>query len=504
MPNAVVQSYAKQSGESVEAVEKMWDEAKASAHKAHPDWKDGDRLYAYVNGTVAKRLGLKGRSTNESTLGGKARKLNEAKSLTKAQKNHPFYCFKRGCRKSAWETPEYLTEADWDFTRKVVEILKSGTPDDLYEALRSDAGQARRFFDVILGWPEGFSYCLERSYVEKTAFEGMRRHELDKLEMALDVRGGKEHTELQSRPLPVRESVDAVRLIKRDCGIHSGPPRANGDNGCRKCGYINQHREEHPECYQAGGTPYVALLGNKVGNKTNESYTTDLTKVLSAKLPQWTFKPHGNGGAVAAYPPGGPSKDNWEALNRVAYISSASGPLYVVTQLRKSKNESGSLIGAESPSQVNSQGMFESLLDIGTRVHRIRESVVESIDKPATLVGRTDKYDFYEGEDGGRAYWNIVPSGSEAPTGGYRGKEHIEQVKGVKFSEAKPVNESTEGDGLCGYVAFYRGKRTEVRAKTKLAAQEMAAKKLGAKKSYEVNVELAERPDGSQVVHTAT
>lgn len=265
MPNAVVKSYAKKSGKSVEAVEKMWDEAKVSAHKAHPDWKDGDRLYAYVNGTVAKRLGLKGRSKNESTLGGRGRMLREA--------------VKEG---------------------EVLNPLFNPTP-----LTKEQADDINNTWKPASGHPGGWRVI--RGYRPVEQYEGA-----------------------------------------------SGRPR--------------------------------------------------LYRTLEAAQ------------AVA------------DRLN------SSTEP----------KNESGSLIGAESPSQVNSQGMFESLLDIGTRVHRIRESVVESTDKPAALVGRTDKYDFYEGEDGGGAYWNIVPSGSEAPTGGYRGKDHIERVKGVKFSEARPVRESTD------------------------------------------------------------
>ena len=53
-----------------------------------------------------------------------------------------------------------------------------------------------------------------------------------------------------------------------------------------------------------------------------------------------------------------------------------------------------------------------------------------------------------------------------------------------------------------GYIAFYKGKRIEVYANTKYEAQQKAAKLLGAKKSYEVNIELAEK-DGEQVIHKA-
>ena len=52
-----------------------------------------------------------------------------------------------------------------------------------------------------------------------------------------------------------------------------------------------------------------------------------------------------------------------------------------------------------------------------------------------------------------------------------------------------------------GYIAFYRGKQIEVYAPTSYEAQQLAAKQLKAKKSYEVTVMLAEK-DGQQVVHS--
>lgn len=51
-----------------------------------------------------------------------------------------------------------------------------------------------------------------------------------------------------------------------------------------------------------------------------------------------------------------------------------------------------------------------------------------------------------------------------------------------------------------GYKAFYRGKTTEVYAKTSYEAQQAAAQKFGAKKSYEVTVMLCEK-SGQQVTH---
>jgi len=55
MPSALVKRYAEQAKKTVQAVEKIWDEAKAAAAKK---FKPGPRYWAYVNGTVRKRLGI--------------------------------------------------------------------------------------------------------------------------------------------------------------------------------------------------------------------------------------------------------------------------------------------------------------------------------------------------------------------------------------------------------------------------------------------------------------
>ena len=54
-----------------------------------------------------------------------------------------------------------------------------------------------------------------------------------------------------------------------------------------------------------------------------------------------------------------------------------------------------------------------------------------------------------------------------------------------------------------GYIAFYKGKKKEVYAKTSYEAQTIAAKEFKAKKQYEVDVYLCEKA-GEQVIHTAT
>ena len=58
--------------------------------------------------------------------------------------------------------------------------------------------------------------------------------------------------------------------------------------------------------------------------------------------------------------------------------------------------------------------------------------------------------------------------------------------------------------GEFGYIAMYRGKKYEVYAKSSYDAQQKMAKYLKAKKSYEVDVYLCEKPNGKQVTTTIT
>jgi alkyl hydroperoxide reductase subunit AhpF len=53
-----------------------------------------------------------------------------------------------------------------------------------------------------------------------------------------------------------------------------------------------------------------------------------------------------------------------------------------------------------------------------------------------------------------------------------------------------------------GYKAFWKGKETEVYAKTSYEAQKIAAKHFKAKKAYDVTVVLCEKA-GEQITHTA-
>lgn len=61
------------------------------------------------------------------------------------------------------------------------------------------------------------------------------------------------------------------------------------------------------------------------------------------------------------------------------------------------------------------------------------------------------------------------------------------------------------GLGLYGYICLFSGRRTEIYASSLYAAKQEAIKEFKAKPKQEhmVSVHLAERPDGSAVVHTA-
>jgi hypothetical protein len=66
MPNAVVKSFAKKAGKSVNDVEKLWDETKADTKKK---FKKKDKHYwAYVNAVTQRKLGISESHTLSSFL----------------------------------------------------------------------------------------------------------------------------------------------------------------------------------------------------------------------------------------------------------------------------------------------------------------------------------------------------------------------------------------------------------------------------------------------------
>lgn len=67
MPAALVKSFAKKTGKTVAAVEKIWDEIKAGMKDSYPDVKESNpRYYQIVTGILKKRLKLE--NVEESTL----------------------------------------------------------------------------------------------------------------------------------------------------------------------------------------------------------------------------------------------------------------------------------------------------------------------------------------------------------------------------------------------------------------------------------------------------
>jgi len=75
-------------------------------------------------------------------------------------------------------------------------------------------------------------------------------------------------------------------------------------------------------------------------------------------------------------------------------------------------------------------------------------------------------------------------------------KQPSKTARYPKLAEGGEVGEN-------GYVAFYKGKKMDVYAKTSLEARDKAAKAFGAKKAYDVTVMLAEK-GGKQVTHSAS
>lgn len=75
---------------------------------------------------------------------------------------------------------------------------------------------------------------------------------------------------------------------------------------------------------------------------------------------------------------------------------------------------------------------------------------------------------------------------------------------GRRIHEEDVARSKAQDESLCGYVGFYNGKRHELRAPSLYAAKQAMVLHFKAPRSKEhmVSVMLAERPDGSEVVHS--
>lgn len=115
----------------------------------------------------------------------------------KEEKFHPFFSYSKGCRKTAWETPEYLTTGDYEYIQDIIPLLESNKIEELrtymfptifdgdIDSRRTRQEQTKDFFDRVIGWPEGNSYCphiepfcddLKKTYWHLTGFGAIRGH----------------------------------------------------------------------------------------------------------------------------------------------------------------------------------------------------------------------------------------------------------------------------------------------------------------------------------------
>jgi hypothetical protein len=99
--------------------------------------------------------------------------------------DHQFFCTKKRIRKTAWDTPEYLTDDDWALSRKIL-TAKTGLDFTvaILEAFKNRTAEG--FFNRVLGWPEGFHYCRSTSFIENSVWPGFVQHERDKLRISVD------------------------------------------------------------------------------------------------------------------------------------------------------------------------------------------------------------------------------------------------------------------------------------------------------------------------------
>ena len=112
--------------------------------------------------------------------------------MTKKQKELPFFCHIKQCRKTAWDTPEYLSKQDWIILRKIYNILICKDL-DAFLNLQFETETWNNLFNRMLGWPEGEIYCREYDYVVKTFMPMVSNHMLPNIEKALKNHKGNSH-----------------------------------------------------------------------------------------------------------------------------------------------------------------------------------------------------------------------------------------------------------------------------------------------------------------------
>ena len=108
--------------------------------------------------------------------------------MSTKREDHPFYCYAKNCQKSAWATPEFLSEQDWSIVEAMIGALEAGDEPRLLAVVRPNA---EAVFYRIMAWPEGRQYYAWGSEAARAFyFPGFVLRELPKLRTALASRHG--------------------------------------------------------------------------------------------------------------------------------------------------------------------------------------------------------------------------------------------------------------------------------------------------------------------------
>jgi len=111
-----------------------------------------------------------------------------------------FYCYKKQCRKTLWDTPEYITKADRKVIAGLIQCLQKPSFDGYHEFNKALNGAHKvskvtgkvtervyqMFFDRVIGWPEGVRYYMRGSESYKSSYYNwLQENCLDKIKSAL-------------------------------------------------------------------------------------------------------------------------------------------------------------------------------------------------------------------------------------------------------------------------------------------------------------------------------
>lgn len=92
------------------------------------------------------------------------------------KQDHPFYCYKKNCQKSVWNTPEYLDEDDWINLGVIIDFLEKNDIESFYDFVKTPDEAVKNFFYRVIAWPEGKIYCQDKKYFELSGFPGIKKH----------------------------------------------------------------------------------------------------------------------------------------------------------------------------------------------------------------------------------------------------------------------------------------------------------------------------------------